>query len=70
MWKWIIVLIATGGTVLNIRKNRWGFALWNISNTYWVIYNCSHQEYAEATIFLTGIIFSTLGFIKWSKVKK
>lgn len=69
----IATTLAVTGVVLNIRKNRWGFALWVIANLLclWL-----HASAEMGTLIIGDIIFTVLaieGFVRWSrkpKVKK
>lgn len=55
------------GTVLVIRRDRWGYVGWLAGNVLWMVYA---GLTGAAWLFLTQIVFAGLsvyGFVRWSK---
>ena len=66
----IATILAVTGVILNNRKNRWGFALWIISN---ILCLRLHAVAELGSMMLRDIIFTVLaieGFVRWSRKKK
>lgn len=67
---WIIVMIAITGVVLNIRRKWYCFLFWGVSNLYWLFYNLSIGEYAQAVLFNVFFILCFYGTITWEAKNK
>lgn len=64
---WIVTVIALTGTFLNIQQNKYGFALWTISNICLCCINMYLEQYAQAFLFLCYTGTSIWGYVAWSK---
>lgn len=62
---YIITALTIIGTVANSFQKRWCFAVWMITNTFWIIYNLFIQQQAQALLYGVNLITSIIGFIKW-----
>lgn len=67
MINWIMAAMALAGTILNIKKQKYGFAFWIVSNGYWCIHNILIQEYAQAFLYFIFFLLAIWGLISWSK---
>ena len=65
MIDWMMAGVALFGTYLNLKKNRAGFALWMISNLYWMIHNFSIDEYAQCLLYAAFLGLAIWGFLAW-----
>lgn len=69
MWtiiNWILVILAITGTLLNVKKNRWGFVFWIVSNVGLVVYFIHYDIWAQAVLFGVYAMIALWGFVKWS----
>lgn len=63
--RWAMVGLALSGSALNSCGNRWGFALWLITNAFWGIYNAGKREWAQVVIFAAFWLLSLWGLLTW-----
>ena len=64
---WTLVAIALVGTILNIRRNRYGFTFWFMSNVGLVWLNIGIGQWPQAALFAVYAGLSIWGFIAWRK---
>ena len=62
---YIIAAIAIAGTILNVKQKRAGFAIWCITNAYWIAHNISISEWAQAAIYTVNFALALWGFFRW-----
>lgn len=62
---YIITALTIIGTVANSFQKRWCFVVWIITNVFWIIYNLSIQQQAQALLYVVNLITSIIGLIKW-----
>jgi nicotinamide riboside transporter PnuC len=57
------------GIILNIKKIRWCFIIWLLSNTCWIIAGIMWHKYG--VIITNGMfdVFNIYGFIEWGRNK-
>ncbi|HIJ67461.1 MAG TPA: hypothetical protein HPP87_04590 [Planctomycetes bacterium] len=67
---WLIVAIAVVGAGFNVLGRWQGFALWIVSNGYWLAYNWRAGEYAQAIIFAVFLAIAIYGLICWRRRQK
>jgi Nicotinamide mononucleotide transporter len=67
MFTWIIAGMALIGTYLNVKRNRYGFALWMITNSYFSILNIRLGSYPQSALFFVYFILAVYGFIAWHR---
>lgn len=67
--QWSMTFVAVLGTICNSYRKRSGFVFWIISNIFWIIYDLSKKEYAQAAIFIFNTIMNVIGFFKWRKLE-
>lgn len=64
---WLMSTIALIGTIINAEQNKYGFALWMISNMYMVIRFAVIGEYAQMTLFFIYFLLAIRGLYVWGK---
>lgn len=67
--QWMATLLSLVGAVINIRKNRWGFMLWNLAALCWIWIAILNSPVLSGLI-ATQILFISLnlyGFREWSR---
>lgn len=64
---YIMAGITLAGSVFNAKKLRIGFALWGITNAWWIYRNIVIGEYAQAVVYVANLCISIYGFVSWSK---
>jgi len=64
---WIVTLASIVGTVANIYKRRWCFAVWAATNATWCAYDAYLGIWPQAA--LMGVYFglAVYGLAKWKK---
>jgi len=68
--QWLAFFISIFGAYLNIKKNKWGFVIWNIGNLIWIYLNIISGLPAGALIFIVYSCFNIYGFYEWLKGEK
>lgn len=54
-------------TIANVYKQRWCFAVWLVTNSFWAAYDLSIGAYAQAGLFAAYAVLAVLGLYQWSK---
>jgi hypothetical protein len=62
---WIIVGISIMGVLLNIKKNKWGFVCWIISNAAWVVIDYRAGLHSQAFLFFIYFLLAIWGILAW-----
>lgn len=63
---WAITGLSVVGVVLNIYKNRWGFAFWMVSNAAWAGIDFYKGIPEQGALFVVYFITSLWGFLFWA----
>lgn len=70
---WIVMLAALVGTVGNVRRRRWGFGVWMVTNALLAGYNTwlaltlwDGGPAAQAVLFAAFFGLAAWGWIEWS----
>lgn len=66
-WTWLITIAAIIGTVANIYKRPWCFAIWLVTNSLWMAVDYMAGMYAQAFLFAVYVVLAVWGLIKWMK---
>lgn len=66
----IASILSILGNFLVNKKNRLGFVIWCISNTYWIYLALTIKNYPQSIMFLVYSVLNVHGFIKWGKDDK
>ena len=62
---WFFVVICIIGSIANIYKMWWSFALWPTTNIYLCIHNYVRKEYAQSFLFFVYLVISVWGMVSW-----
>jgi len=65
---WIAAFVAIWGVLLNMRKNKWSFFLWMLSNGYFTAQSFIVADYAKSALFAVNFILSVVGYYMWARV--
>lgn len=68
-WTFLIAAAALVGTVANVYKKQWCFAVWVVTNTAWAVYDYWIGARWQAVQFTVYDVISVWGLIKWKKDK-
>ena len=63
---WIVTGLSLTGVVLNIRKQRAGFAVWILTNSYWAVYDYQMGARAQSALFIVYLLLALWGLWEWS----
>jgi nicotinamide riboside transporter PnuC len=66
-WTYGLAILSIIGTVANIYKKRWCFAVWLLTNTTWCIYDACIGEYAQSGLFAVYAGLAVMGLVQWRK---
>jgi len=61
----ISALLGISGAILNVLKNKWGFTLWIVGNSLWIIYGIITKQYFFMIQYIVFVSISIWGFRKW-----
>jgi nicotinamide riboside transporter PnuC len=64
---WALALAALAGTIANIKRRRWCFAVWLVTNVSWCIYDWHLGAHAQAALFAVYAGLSVWGWLAWKK---
>jgi len=67
---WIMSAIALTGTILNSRRNKFGFFCWIVSNLWMAVTSICAGLIPQGTLFFVYLILAIYGIIKWSLMEK
>lgn len=67
---WCFMMISLYGAYLNVQMNRWGFALWMCSNSFWMVWDFYIGEYAQSVLFGCFFYLAVKGFFSWKVEEK
>ena len=67
MIEWAAFALSLAGNYLNIKKSVWGFVLWIVGNTIWVVVDYQQQKWANMTLFLIYTLMSIWGIYQWTR---
>jgi hypothetical protein len=65
LW-WLTSLAATTGSILNIKKNRWCFIIWCVTNLFWGTVDFIDKN-PRCLFFVFSFFVCIWGFKQWSK---
>lgn len=69
MLLWLNTIVAIVGTYLNAKQVRFGFIIWMVTNTAFVVNNIYIGSYAQATLFAVYFVLAVVGYRSWGKQK-
>jgi nicotinamide riboside transporter PnuC len=62
---WAVTAVAIVGTVANVLRKRWGFALWLATDVVLVAHNLVIGQPAQAVLFIVYAGLAAWGWWKW-----
>lgn len=66
---WLLAVASIIGTLANIKKWRWCFAVWLVTNSIWCVYDFSIGAYAQSGLFLVYVGLAIYGLWEWRTKK-
>jgi len=66
-WTWLITVASIIGTVANIKKKRWCFYIWAVTNFCWVFINLTIGLYSAAALFTVYFGLAIWGIFNWRR---
>lgn len=64
---YVFAFLSMVGTIANSFQKKWCFYIWGITNSFWIIYNVAHKQYAQALLYIFNLTTCIIGLIKWQK---
>ena len=64
---WIVSVLSLVGTVANIYKARWCFAVWAVTNAAWTLYDIHKTAYPQAALQAVYFVLAIWGLWAWRK---
>lgn len=64
---WAVTAASIAGSVGNIKKKRWGFMVWTLTNTAWVTYDIWKGAYAQSVMMVVFTGLSIWGWFAWKE---
>ena len=65
---WFVTALSIFGTVLNIKKVKYCFAIWAVTNGFWAVYDFVIGAYAQSALFAVYFCLALWGIWEWQKV--
>ncbi len=62
---YLITIASLIGTIANIHKKRWCFAVWIVTNTAWFVVDFFAGLYAQSLLFAIYTLLAICGLTKW-----
>lgn len=69
-WTWTLTVAATIALIANIKKKRWCFAVWILTNAGLAIINWRLQLYAQSVLFMVQGVFAVWGLVEWGMAEE
>ena len=69
MIDWIATAFSILGNVFNIKKSAWGFVLWIVGSTIWVVIGYQRHMYGMMSLFIVYDVMSIYGIWEWTRKK-
>ena len=67
---WVLAAISITGAIFNMLMNRWGFVIWFVGNTGWIVFNIYTETYEQIPIWIVYNFTCIYGFIHWTRKNK
>lgn len=67
---WLAVLGSLYGNYLIIKKNPYGYVVWVVTNTSWVLYDAWKGILSQSLLFVIYTIFAIWGYRAWTTKKE
>lgn len=69
-WWWLVTGAALVGTIANVKRRAWGFALWAATNSLWCGKAVHVGDYPQAVLWATYVVLALWGWFSWKKELK
>ena len=69
-WTYIVAGASLIATVANVKKQRWCFAVWMVTNLVWAAYDWHIGAYAQALLFCAYFFLALWGFVSWRPARR
>ena len=66
-YTWLVTIASLIGTIANIYKRRWCFAVWLVTNTFWCVYDIRIGAYPQAALMGVYVLLAIWGLMQWRK---
>ncbi len=67
---WLVTAASLVGTVANIYKRRWCFAVWLVTNLAWTGYDLYLSAYPQAALMAVYAALSVWGWFSWKESER
>ena len=64
---WLVTALSLIGVILNIKRSRWGFGVWTVTNSFWAVYDFQIGAYAQSALFAVYLGLALWGLWEWRK---
>lgn len=64
---WILAAVSLTGTILNVKKVKYCFYIWTVSNTLWLSYNIYIGLYSRAVVDAVHLCTAVWGIFAWRR---
>jgi nicotinamide riboside transporter PnuC len=68
-WTWFITIASIVGVIANLKRKRWCFYIWAVTNFLWTLVNLKIGLYSAATLFTLYFLLAIWGIIEWAPKK-
>ena len=69
-WTWFVAALSLIATVANVKKQRWCFAVWMLTNLVWAVYDWRIGAHAQSLLFSAYFVISAWGFVSWREGRR
>jgi len=69
-YMWIVTAASFIGTIANVRRQRWCFYVWAVTNATWTVYDIHKEAYPQAALMAAYFCLSIWGIVAWRKTAK
>jgi hypothetical protein len=64
---WLVTAASLTATILNVKRIRWCFPIWFVTNCIWTWYNVIKDVPSEAGLSFAYVIIAIWGIWEWRK---
>ena len=66
-WTFAVTAASIVGTVANIYKRPWCFAVWLVTNSIWCVYDWRIGARGQSVLMFVYVLLAIWGLIRWRK---
>ena len=66
---WGLAVLSLIGTALNVKKIKYCFYIWTVSNILWLAYDIYTGLFSRAVLDFVHLCFAVWGIVEWKKKK-